>query len=150
MLLITDKTWMLVAMAGGLCSLGIWPVIWNYVERKGRNSTHIYFDYAATYVVAATVSASTLGTFGHSPSSAPSFFEQLGQRNGPLAAFAILSGCCMGVGDAAMQYSVALLGLSVGPAIINSLIIILGKLGLTLPNLHMTRPTQPTWHAACI
>ena len=127
MLLIESKTWMFVAMAGGLCSLGIWPVIWNHVERKGRHGTHIYFDYAVAYIVSATASALTLGTFGNSPSKAPNFIEQLGQRNGPLAAFAILSGACMGVGDAAMQYSVAFLGLSVGPAIINSLIIILGK-----------------------
>ena len=41
----------------------------------------------------------------------PSYFSEFGQ-----------------VGDASMQYAVALLGLSVAPAIINALIIIIGEL----------------------
>lgn len=156
-----------MAMAGGLCSLGVWPVIWNFVERKGRNSAHIYMDYAVTYLVAATTTALTLGQFGSSASSAPNFLEQITQQNAKLVAFAVLSGVCMGVrcpmawkaqqqmmmnlqtsapsivstsvimrhndivglrqvGDASMQYAVALLGLSVAPAIINALIIVIG------------------------
>ncbi len=153
---------MFAAMAAGLCSLGIWPVIWNFVERKGRNSAHIYMDYAVTYLISATVSALILGDFGASSSVAPNFISQITQPNGKLVAFAVLSGGCMGVGflnftrrsvaiatdisvtsifmnpqsiaeylqvgDASMQYAVALLGLSVAPAIINALIIIIGEL----------------------
>ena len=89
---------MFAAMAAGLCSLGIWPVIWNFVERKGRNSAHIYMDYAVTYLVSATTTALTLGQFGSSASVAPNFIAQITQRNGKLVAFALLSGVCMGVG----------------------------------------------------
>jgi hypothetical protein len=88
-------------------------------------------DYAVTYLISATVSALTLGQFGNSKSAAPNFIIQIAQPNGPLVGFALLSGVCMGVGDAAMQYAVALLGLSVAPAIINALIIIVGTISLT-------------------
>ena len=97
MLLIEVKSWMFLAMAAGLCSLGVWPVIWNFVERKGRNSAHIYMDYAVTYLVAATTTALTLGQFGSSASTAPNFLEQMTQHNAKLVAFAVLSGVCMGV-----------------------------------------------------
>ncbi len=89
---------MFVAMAAGLCSLGIWPVIWNFVERKGRNSAHMYMDYAVTYLLSATISALVLGDFGSSSSVAPNFIAQITQQNGKLVAFAIMSGVCMGVG----------------------------------------------------
>ena len=98
MLLIEEKSWIFAAMAAGLCSLGVWPVIWNLVERKGRNSAHIYMDYAVTYLVSATITALTLGQFGTSSSVAP-FAAQITQQNGKLVAFALLSGVCMGVGS---------------------------------------------------
>ncbi len=85
-------------------------------------------DYCFTYMVAASVIALTLGQFGGSDSDGkPNFLQQLPQRNVAAAAAAIASGVCVGLGDAAMQYSIALLGLAVGPAVINSLIVIVGE-----------------------
>ncbi len=51
----------------------------------------------------------------------PNFTDQLGQANGPLVGFAVAGGVTLAVGDVCMQFSVALLGLSVGPAAINAL-----------------------------
>ena len=56
----------------------------------------------------------------------PNFTDQLGQRNGPLVGFAVAGGITLAVGDVCMQFSVALLGLSVGPAAINALTIVIG------------------------
>ena len=119
---------MFAAMGLGLCSLGCWPVLWNYMERRGCNPRHIYMDYAAAYLTMAAVSALTLGQFGHSASDQqPNFIQQLPQKNAEAVLFAVAGGVCMGIGDAAMQYAVALLGLAVAPAIINSLIVVVGK-----------------------
>ncbi len=57
----------------------------------------------------------------------PNFTDQLGQANGPLVGFAIAGGVTLAVGDVCMQFSVALLGLSVGPAAINALTIVIGE-----------------------
>ena len=128
MLLITEKAWVFLAMGAGLCTLGTWPVLWNFLKRRGGNPRHIYVDYAAIYLCAATFAALTLRQFGHSnPRTTPDFLQQVPQRNAAVALFAVFGGVCMGVGNAAMQYSVALLGLAVGPAVINSLIVIVGK-----------------------
>lgn len=67
----------------------------------------------------------------------PNFVDQLGQSNGPLVAFALAGGVSLAVGDVCMMFSVALLGLAVGPAAINALSIIVGELNLcmTVPSL---------------
>ena len=94
----------------------------------GADPRRIYMDYCFTYVVAASVIALTLGQFGDSDSDGkPNFLQQLAQRNVAGTAWAIASGICVGLGDAAMQYSIALLGLAVGPAVMNSLIVIVGE-----------------------
>ena len=61
----------------------------------------------------------------------PNFTDQLGQANGPLVGFAVAGGVTLAVGDVCMQFSVALLGLLVGPAAINALTIVIG---------------EPSWH----
>ena len=67
----------------------------------------------------------------------PNFVDQLGQSNGPLVAFALAGGMSLAVGDVCMMFSVALLGLAVGPAAVNALSIIVGefRLSLTVPSL---------------
>lgn len=93
----------------------------------GADPRRIYMDYCVAYLVSASVTALTLGQLGSSDSGGkPNFLQQLPQRNAAAAGWAIGSGVCVGLGDAAMQYSIALLGLSVGPAVINSLIVIVG------------------------
>lgn len=56
----------------------------------------------------------------------PNIGTQLGQPNAPLVAFALAGGVTLAVGDVCMMFSVALLGLSVGPAAINALSIVVG------------------------
>ena len=52
-------------------------------------------------------------------------------------AFALAGGVSLAVGDVCMMFSVALLGLAVGPAAVNALSIIVGefRLSLTVPSL---------------
>lgn len=57
----------------------------------------------------------------------PNFIDQLGQSNGPLVGFALAGGVTLAVGDVCMIFSVALLGLAVGPAAISALSIIVGE-----------------------
>ena len=56
----------------------------------------------------------------------PNFTTQITQPDGPLAGVAIFGGVALALGDVCMMYSVALLGLAVGPAAINAFSIVLG------------------------
>lgn len=63
---------------------------------------------------------------GSSLPGIPNIATQLGQSNAPLAAFALAGGVTLAVGDVCMMFSVALLGLAVGPAAINAISIVVG------------------------
>jgi hypothetical protein len=98
----------------------------HQVELSGRLPAHTFLDYTVAYLVVAVVTSLTFGQLGPSYHDLPNFLEQLQQPNGPVVAFAIAGGICLSLGDIAMQYAVAFLGLSIGPPILNALTIIIG------------------------
>jgi hypothetical protein len=91
-----------------------------------RHPFHTFLDYGLTYIVIGTLAAVTLGNAGPSIGSSPKFSEQIHQANGPVAAFAILAGICLGLADLAMLYSIALIGVVLGPMISSTTSIIVG------------------------
>lgn len=59
----------------------------------------------------------------------PDIADQIKEDNGNSVAFAIVGGFILSIGNICMQYSVALLGLSVGMPFICALTIVVGKSG---------------------
>lgn len=96
------------------------------MELSGRLPAHTFLDYTVAYLAVALVTSLTFGQLGPPYHDLPNFLEQLQQPNGPVVAFAIAGGICLSLGDIAMQYAVAFLGLSIGPPILNALTIIIG------------------------
>lgn len=92
-----------------------WPALWNKVEQRGRIPSHTFLDYATTYLVVAVATALTFGQLGPDGDPPRNFLAQLRQPNGRAVAFAVAGGATLAVGDVAMQYTTALLGLSIGP-----------------------------------
>jgi hypothetical protein len=115
-------------MVVGMILLGTWPAIWNRVERHGRTPSHTFLDYTLGYLAVAIATTFTLGQFGPPYDGRPNFFEQLPQPNGAMVAFAAAGGVCLALGDIAMQYAVAFLGLSIGPPLLNAMTIIIGTI----------------------
>jgi hypothetical protein len=117
----------------------IWRGWCLQVERRGRIPAHIFLDYALTYLVVGCIAALTLGQLGPSAGSKTatlhrsaatelSFTQQLQhvQDNWQMVVFAMCGGFCLAMGDLAIQYTTAFLGLSVGPPLVNALTIIVG------------------------
>ncbi|GBF92541.1 ureide permease-like [Raphidocelis subcapitata] len=110
----------------GVLLLGTWPAIWNKVEQRGRIPAHTFLDYATSYLVVAVVTALTFGQLGPDGDPPLNFLDQLRQPNGRAVAFAVAGGATLSVGDVAMQYTTALLGLSIGPPLLNATTVVLG------------------------
>ena len=104
--------------------------MWAVVEGRGRRPSHTFLDYGISYLLTAVVVAFTAGQIGSPSQGYPNIATQMGQSNAPLAAFALLGGVSAAVGDLCMLFSVALLGLAVGPASINAIGIVAGSLPL--------------------
>jgi hypothetical protein len=68
------------------------------IEQRGRIPSHIFLDYALTYLVLGTVVALTLGQLGPGTPDSPQFLQQLGQDNGRMVAFAIAGGFFLAFG----------------------------------------------------
>ncbi|KAF6262348.1 ureide permease-domain-containing protein [Scenedesmus sp. NREL 46B-D3] len=113
-------------MMVGIVLLGTWPAVWNLIEQRGRVPSHIFLDYALTYLVLGTAVALTLGQLGPATPGSPPFLQQLSQDNSRMVAFALAGGFCLAFGDLGMQYATALLGLSIGPPLLNALTVIIG------------------------
>jgi hypothetical protein len=119
----------IMVMLFGMFFLGTAPAIWNKVERAGRIPSHTMLDYIVSYVLVGVITTLTLGQLGPPPADGrPNFLDQIRQPNGPVTAFALASGVFLGIGDVALQYAVAFLGLAIGPPIMNALTVILGIL----------------------
>ena len=118
----------IVVMLCGLVFLGTAPAIWNKVEKAGRIPAHTMLDYTFAAVIVGVASTLTLGQLGPPRDGLPNFLNQIQQPNGPLVGFALASGVCLGVGDIALQYAVAFLGLTVGPPILNTIVVVLGTI----------------------
>ena len=117
----------IVVMLCGMFFLGTAPALWNKVERGGRIPSHTMLDYIVAYVIVGVTTTLTLGQLGPPPpNGAPNFLQQVQQANGPLVGFSIASGIFLGIGDVALQYAVAFLGMAIGPPIMNALTVILG------------------------
>ena len=101
--------------------------MWAVVEGRGRRPSHTFLDYCISYLLTAVVVAFTAGQIGSPSQGYPNIATQMGQSNAPLAAFALLGGVSAAVGDLCMLFSVALLGLAVGPASINAIGIVAGS-----------------------
>lgn len=69
--------------------------MWNLIEQHGRIPSHIFLDYALTYLVIGSTVALTLGQLGPEQ---PNFLEQLQQDNGSMVAFAFAGGFCLALG----------------------------------------------------
>ena len=110
----------IVVMLCGMVFLGTAPAIWNKVERAGRVPAHTMLDYTFAYVLVGVASTLTLGQLGPPHDGHPNFLDQIQQPNGPLVGFALASGVCLGIGDIALQYAVAFLGMTIGPPILTS------------------------------
>uniref|UniRef100_A0A383VZ22 Uncharacterized protein n=1 Tax=Tetradesmus obliquus TaxID=3088 RepID=A0A383VZ22_TETOB len=113
-------------MMVGIVLLGTWPAVWNLIEQRGRIPSHTFLDYALTYLLLGTAAALTLGQLGPEDAAAPRFLTQLQQDNGRAVAFALAGGFFLAFGDLGMQYATALLGLSIGPPLLNALTVIIG------------------------
>jgi ABC-type Na+ efflux pump permease subunit len=72
--------------------------VWNLIEQRGRIPSHIFLDYALTYLVLGTVVALTLGQLGPADASSPRFLQQLSQDNGRMVAFALAGGFFLAFG----------------------------------------------------
>ena len=119
----------IVVMLCGLVFLGTAPAIWNKVEKAGRIPADTMLDYTFAAVIVGIASTLTLGQLGPPRDGLPKFLDQIQQpNNGPLVGFALASGACLGVGDIALQYAVAFLGLTVGPPILNTIVVVLGTI----------------------
>ncbi|WIA38780.1 hypothetical protein OEZ86_002068 [Tetradesmus obliquus] len=113
-------------MMVGIVLLGTWPAVWNLIEQRGRIPSHTFLDYALTYLLLGTAAALTLGQLGPENAATPRFLTQLTQDNGRAVAFALAGGFFLAFGDLGMQYATALLGLSIGPPLLNALTVIIG------------------------
>lgn len=114
----------LPCMVAGIGFLGGWIAIWNILDGKGRSHTHTFLDYCLAYVLMGVVVSLTFGQLGGSHDH--KFLYQLGQDNGWAVLFAVVGGITLSMGDVAIQYTVDLLGMATGPAIINALAISVG------------------------
>jgi hypothetical protein len=85
----------LLAANPSCCS---WPAVWNLIEQRGRIPSHIFLDYALTYLVLGTAVALTLGQLGPATAESPAFLQQLSQQNGRMVAFALAGGFFLAFG----------------------------------------------------
>lgn len=126
MLVVETRDLALVFMVIGILMLGTWPAVWNFVERKGRHPGHTFIDYGIAYTMTAVVIAMICGQVGSAKPGLPNISEQITESNGKCVAFAVLGGFILSIGNICLQYTVALLGLSVGVPFICALTIIVG------------------------
>ncbi|KAL3702400.1 hypothetical protein R1sor_020422 [Riccia sorocarpa] len=121
MFLLEDKASAIALMIVALWCLGSWPAFFNVLERRGRLPQHTYLDYAISTYFTASVFCLLLGEVGESSASSPNFIDQLGQNNLPSVVFAMLGGLALCSGNISMQYSLALVGISVTEVVSASL-----------------------------
>ncbi|KAG6546979.1 hypothetical protein Mapa_011595 [Marchantia paleacea] len=126
MFVVTDKASAIVLMIVSLWCLGSWPAFFNVLERRGRLPQHTYLDYAISTYLIACFFALTLGQAGPSSQSSPNFIDQLGQENLPSVLFAMLGGMALCFGNISMQYSLALVGISLTEVVSASIAVVGG------------------------
>ncbi|KAL3702407.1 hypothetical protein R1sor_020429 [Riccia sorocarpa] len=123
---VADKMSAIVLMIVALWCLGSWPAFFNVLERRGRLPQHTYLDYAISSYLVACLVALTLGEAGPSSASHPNFLEQLRQENFPSVVFAVLGGLALCLGNISMQYSLALVGISLTEVVSASIAVVGG------------------------
>ncbi|BBM98651.1 hypothetical protein MPTK1_1g15150 [Marchantia polymorpha subsp. ruderalis] len=126
MFVVTDKASAIALMIVSLWCLGSWPAFFNVLERRGRLPQHTYLDYAISTYLIACFFALTLGQAGPSSQSSPNFIDQLGQENLPSVLFAMLGGMALCFGNISMQYSLALVGISLTEVVSASIAVVGG------------------------
>ncbi|KAL2649309.1 hypothetical protein R1flu_017437 [Riccia fluitans] len=123
---VADKASAILLMIVALWCLGSWPAFFNVLERRGRLPQHTYLDYAISTYMFACLTALTLGEAGPSSASVPNFIDQLTQDNLPCVVFAILGGLALCSGNISMQYSLALVGISLTEVVSASIAVVGG------------------------
>ncbi|KAL2649313.1 hypothetical protein R1flu_017441 [Riccia fluitans] len=126
MFLVTDKASAIALMIVALWCLGSWPAFFNVLERRGRLPQHTYLDYAISLYFSACILALTFGEVGPSSASSPNFIDQLAQDNFPSVVFAMLGGLALCSGNISMQYSLALVGISLTEVVSASIAVVGG------------------------
>eukprot|EP00249_Psilotum_nudum_P009078 c21694_g1_i1 orf=280-1566(-) len=128
MILLQEKGGAIAMMVLSLWCLGSWPVFFNILERRGRLPQHTYLDYAISTFSVAAIFAFTIGEIGGHPSDPNNFIGQLLQirENALSASIAMLSGLALCIGNIAVQYSLAFLGISLTEVVSASVAVIGG------------------------
>ncbi|KAL2226253.1 UNVERIFIED_CONTAM: Ureide permease 1 [Sesamum indicum] len=124
MYVVESKGGAIACMLLALLFLGTWPAILTLLERRGRLPQHTYLDYTITNLLAALITAFTLGETGKSTPEKPNFMDQLSQDNWPSVFFAMAGGIVLSLGNLATQYAWPFVGLSVTEVIDASITVV--------------------------
>nr|DAD31455.1 TPA_asm: hypothetical protein HUJ06_010306 [Nelumbo nucifera] len=126
---VEGKEGAIICMSLALFCLGTWPALMTLLERRGRLPQHSYLDYSISNLLAAVIIALSFGQIGDSKTGIPNFITQLSQfqDNWPCVLFALASGIVLSLGDLAVQFAWAFVGLSVTEVIAASISVVIGS-----------------------